>query len=88
MKNIYQDKGDMPYIRLFRGILQQAIVDFDMICNYKKRGLKTFTDYGKLKSVEKEYKDILQYFDDIKGFNIIDVDINSIIKMIQNKNGL
>ena len=78
----------MPYIRLFRGILQQAIVDFDMICNYKKRGLKTFTDYGKLKSVEKEYKDILQYFDDIKGFNIIGVDINSIIKMIQNKNGL
>lgn len=78
----------MPYIRLFRAILQQAIVDFDMICNYKKRGLKTFTDYGKLKSVEKEYKDILQYFDDIKGFNIIGVDINSIIKMIQNKNGL
>ena len=78
----------MPYIRLFRAILQQAIVDFDMICNYKKRGLKTFTDYGKLKFVEKEYKDILQYFDDIKGFNIIGVDINSIIKMIQNKNGL
>lgn len=88
MKNIYQDKRDMPYIRLFRAILQQAIVDFDMICDYKKRGLKTFTDYGKVKSVEKEYNDILQYFDDIKDFDIIDVDINSIVKMIQNKNGL
>lgn len=88
MKNIYQDKRDMPYIRLFRGILQQAIVDFDMICNYKKRGLKTFKDHGKVKSVEKEYNDILQYFDDIKDFDFIDVDINSIVKMIQNKNGL
>lgn len=78
----------MPYIRLFRAILQRAIVDFDMICDYKKRGLKTFTDYGKVKSVEKEYNDILQYFDDIKDFDIIDVDINSIVKMIQNKNGL
>ena len=88
MKNIYQDKRDMPYIRLFRAILQQAIVDFDTICDYKKRGLKTFTDYGKVKSVEKEYNDILQFFDDIKDFDIIDVDINSIVKMIQNKNGL
>lgn len=78
----------MPYIRLFRAILQQAIVDFDMICNYKKRGLKDFKDHGKVKSVEKEYNDILQYFDDIKEFDIIDVDINSIVKMIQNKNGL
>lgn len=88
MKNIYIDKSDEPYIRLFRGIMQQAIVDFDMICNYKKRGLKTFKEYGKVKSVEKEYKDILQYFDDIKGFNIIDVDINDIVRIIKEKNGL
>lgn len=79
----------MPYIRLFRAILQQAIVDFDMLCNYKKRGLKTFKEYGKVKDVENEYNNILQYFDDIKDFdNIIDVDINGIVKMIQNKNGL
>lgn len=88
MKNIYIDKRDEPYIRLFRGILQQAIVDFDMICDYKKRGLKTFTEYGKLKDVEKEYNNILQYFDYIKEFDIIDVDINDIVQMIQNKNGL
>lgn len=79
---------DMPYIRLFRAILQQAIVDFDMICDYKKRCLKTFKDHGKVKSVEKEYNDILQYFDDIKEFDIIDVDINSIVRMIKEKNGL
>lgn len=88
MKNIYQDKRDMPYIRLFRAILQQAIVDFDMLCNYKKRGLKTFKEYGKIKNVNTEYNNILQYFDDIKDFDFIDVDINSIVKMIQNKNGL
>lgn len=88
MKNIYIDKHDEPYVRLFRGILQQAIVDFDMICDYKKRGLKTFKDHGKVKSVEKEYNDILQYFDDIKDFDIIDVDINDIIIMIKEKNGL
>lgn len=78
----------MPYIRLFRAILQQAIVDFDMICDYKKRGLKTFKEYGKVKSVENEYNNILQYFDDIKEFDIIDVDINDIVRMIQEKNGL
>lgn len=78
----------MPYIRLFRAILQQAIVDFDMICNYKKRGLKTFKEYGKVKDVENEYNVILQYFDYIKEFDIIDVDINNIVRMIQEKNGL
>lgn len=88
MKNIYIDKRDEPYIRLFRGILQQAIIDFDLICDYKHRGLKTFKDHGKVKSVEKEYKDILQYFDDIKDFEILDVDINDIVRMIQEKNGL
>lgn len=88
MKNIYIDKRDEPYVRLFRGILQQAIVDFDMMCNYKKRGLKTFKDYGKIKNVEEEYNNLMQYFDDIKEFDIIDIDINTIVKMIQNKNGL
>lgn len=88
MKNIYIDKRDEPYIRLFRGILQQAIVDFDMICDYKKRGLKTFKEYGKVKDVENEYNNILQYFDYIKEFDIIDVGINDIVQMIQNKNGL
>lgn len=78
----------MPYIRLFRAILQQAIVDFDMICGYKKRGLNTFTEYGKLKNVENEYNNILQYFEYIKGFDIIDVDINNIVRMIKEKNGL
>lgn len=78
----------MPHIRLFRAILQQAIVDFDMLCDYKKRGLKTFKEYGKVKDVENEYNNILQYFDDIKEFDIIDVDINSIIRMIKEKNGL
>lgn len=78
----------MPYIRLFRAILQQAIVDFDMICNYKKRGLKTFKEYGKVKNVENEYNNILKYFDDIKEFDIIDVDINDIVRMIKEKNGL
>ena len=88
MKNIYIDKRDEPYVRLFRGILQQAIVDFDMICNYKKRGLKTFKEYGKIKNVEKEYNNLIQYFDDIKDFEFLDIDINDVVKMIEEKNGL
>lgn len=88
MKNIYIDKRDEPYVRLFRGILQQAIVDFDMICNYKKRGLKTFTEYGKIKNVEKEYDKLMQYFDDIKDFDFLDIDINDVVRMIKEKNGL
>lgn len=88
MKNMYIDKRDEPYVRLFRGILQQAIVDFDMICNYKKRGFKTFKEYGKIKNVEKEYNNLIQYFDDIKDFEFLDIDINDVVKMIEEKNGL
>lgn len=88
MKNMYIDKRDEPYVRLFRGILQQAIVDFDMICNYKKRGLKTFKEYGKIKNVEKEYDNLMQYFDDIKDFDFLDIDINDVVRMIEEKNGL
>lgn len=88
MKNIYIDKKDLPYIRLFRAILQQAIVDFDMICSYKKKGMKTFKEYGKVKNVETEYNDLMQYFDNIKNFDFLDVDINNVIKMIKEKNGL
>lgn len=88
MKKIYIDKRDEPYVRLLRGILQQAIVDFDMICNYKKRGLKKFKEYGKIKSVENEYNNLLQYFDDVKDFDFLDIDINEVVKMIHEKNGL
>lgn len=85
---MYIDKRDEPYVRLFRGILQQAIVDFDMICYYKKRGLKTFKEYGKIKNVEKEYNNLIQYFDDIKDFEFLDIDINDVVRMIKEKNGL
>lgn len=88
MKKIYISRSDKPYVRLYRAILQQAISDFDKVCFYKKHGVETFNDFDGKLNVEKEYADIMRYFNDIKENNILNIDVDTIIKLIKEKNGL
>lgn len=88
MKKIYISRSDKPYERLYRAILQQAISDFDKVCFYKKHGVETFNDFDGKKDVRKEYDDIMGYFNDIKENNILDIDVDTIINLVKEKNGL
>lgn len=88
MKKIYISRSDKPYVRLYRAILQQAISDFDKVCFYKKHDVEFFNDFDGKLNVEKEYADIMRYFNDIKENNVLNIDVDTIVKLIKEKNGL
>lgn len=87
MNRLFVDEHEPPYMRLYRAIFQQAVIDFDKCCTYYRLGKSNYKSFNEKIDTNKEYKILIKYFDSVIDSEIFDFDVKSIVQMIKNKHG-
>ena len=88
MNRLFVDEHEQPYMRLYRAIFQQAVIDFDKCCAYYRMGISNYKSFNEKIDTNKEYNILIKYFDSVIDSEIFDFDVETIVQMIKNKHGL
>lgn len=79
------DVHEDPYKRLYSAIFQQAVIDFDKCCFYRKHNIKQYYSLNEKIDTDKEYKSLLKYFDSVSESEYISCDVKKVVYLIQQK---
>lgn len=88
LNRLFIDEHEPPFMRLYRAIFQQAVIDFDKCCFYYKHKIPSYNNLNEKLNTNREYKILTKYFESVIDSDIFDFDVKTVVQMIKNKHGL
>lgn len=88
LNRLFVDEREPPFMRLYRAIFQQAVIDFDKCCFYYKHKIQHYSSLNEKLDTNKEYNTLIKYFDSVIESGIFDFDVKTVVQMIKNKHGI